>query len=703
MEQLKPFNVSILDPEEYIKRKECLPITSYAMYESSTDRFDPDGLYSEVIFGQIGSRERFIRRGYIDLHTKLITPHLYKQLVTLKSYYKEVLAGKQYAYYDPDLKDLVRTTKDDPNGDTGYQFFCSVYPKLKFSKSESDKRSTKIKLLDKYADRVFMSKYIVIPAAIRDVKIKDGRPESEAINKLYLGLLSLASAIPPEAGEDIVYDSIRFQMQCKIQQIYDYILNILNGKTGFNSAKYVRRAIVYGSRNVITAPQMIRVPSPTAPDMMKVDELEVPTFQALKALEPVAIYYLLRLFNRRFSGTALIPVINSKNLNLEMRRIDETEIKRYTTSDGLNDFINDMRDMHLHHKPFTLKLDKSEVYEEGTEFYPFIIYDRGDHIYQFTDIAAFREAYPKVSRYRDDNEKLRIMETYDMHDYVIEGTGVLYACGMNIVPEDVDVIFNPASYVRFVEFAKSRGVKADELGEYELVIDGIELHTKNNCYNVKTQAEWDKFIAEDVTIIGNHQYVKPEVLAARYRAMAGRPDRIKDKRKLEFFEDIIFDPSKIRPMTYLELAYTIAYKSAEGRHFLTTRYPVLNAYNQLPFKGKIMSTVPSRVIKYHYNPDAINLNDFYVILPEYPVLGANTKQSLSVHPTTLGLLDGDHDGDAMSLIAVMSEDANKEIAEYLNSTKSVIDVSGDLINGINSSGGAVINMSLFFCTYGSLE
>ena len=57
----------------------------------------------------------------------------------------------------------------------------------------------------------------------------------------------------------------------------------------------------------------------------------------------------------------------------------------------------------------------------------------------------------------------------------------------------------------------------------------------------------------------------------------------------------------------------------------------------------------------------------------------------------------------MSLIAVMSEDANKEIAEYLNSTKSVIDVSGDLINGINSSGGAVINMSLFFCTYGSLE
>lgn len=644
MEKLKPFNVSIIDPDEYIQRKECLPITSYAMYESSTERFDPDGLYSEVIFGQLGSKERFIRRGYIDLHTKLITPHLYKQIVTLKSYYKEVLAGKQYAYYDKDLKDLVRTTKDDPNGDTGYQFFCSVYPKLKFSETDSTKRSTKIELLDKYADRIFMSKYIVIPAAIRDVKIKDGRPESEAINKLYLGLLSLASAIPPEAGEDVVYDSIRYQMQLKVQQIYEYILNILNGKTGFNQAKYARRSIVYGSRNVITAPQMIRVQSPTSPNMMKVDELEIPTFQALKALTPVAINRLLTFFTIRFSGTSVIPVINSKTLNIEMRKIDENEIKKYTTSDGLNEFINDMRDIHLHHKPFTLKLDKSEVYETGTEFYPFMVYDRGEHIYQFTDIAAFKDAYPKVSRYRDDNDKLRIMETYDIHDYVIDGTGALYAFGMNIVPEDVDVILSPTSYTSFVEFAKSKGVEADKLGEYELVVDGIEIHTKNNCYGVKTQAEWDKFIANDVTIIGTHQYVKPEVLAGRYRAMAGRPDRLKDKRKLEFFEDIIYDPSKVRPLTYIELSYIVAHIASVNKHFLTTRYPVLNAYNLVPYKGKIMSTVPSRCIKYHFKPDAIGKNDEYRILPEYPVLNASTKQSLSVHPTALERLGGDHDG-----------------------------------------------------------
>lgn len=703
MEQLKPFNLTILDPDEYVERKECLPITSYAMYESSTERFHPDGLYSEVIFGQLGSRERFIRRGYIDLHTKLITPHLYKQIVTLKSYYKEVLAGKQYAYYDKDLKDLVCTTKDDPNGDTGYQFFCSMYPKIKFAESDSSKRSVKIELLNKYSDRVFMSKYIVIPAAIRDVKMKDGRPESEAINKLYLGLLSLASAIPDEAGEDIVYDSIRYQMQCKVQQIYDYIINILNGKTGFSQAKYARRGIVYGSRNVITAPQMIRVQSPSAPNMLAVDQLEIPTFQAAKALAPIVTYIIHNQFGMQFVNNSTIPVINSKTLKLELRKIDETDIKKYTTSDGINDFLNDMRDTHMHQLPITLKLAKSEVYEEGTEFYPFMIYDRGEHMYRFTDIEAFKDAYPKVSRYRDDNEKLKIMDVYDMHDYVIEGTGVLYACGMDIVPEDVDVIFSPECYTKFIEFAKSKGVKADELGEYELVIDGIELHTKNNCYGVKTQAEWDKFIASDVTVIGTHQYVKPEVLAGRYRAMAGRPDRIKDKRKLEFFEDIVYDPSKVRPLTYIEFTYIITYQASIGRHFLTTRYPVLNAYNMVPYKGKIMSTVPGRIVKYHLKPDAIGKNDEYVVLDEYPVIGAPTKLSLSVHPTALGRLGGDHDGDCMSLLAIMSEDANKELDDYINSTKSIIDVSGNLVNGIDSPGGAVINMSLFFCTYGSLE
>jgi len=706
MEKLAPFSMSIIETEEYVKRKECMPVTAYAMYEPSTERFHPDGLFSEVIFGQLGSSQRFIRRAYIDLHTKLITPHLFKQIMELKSYYRDILAGKQYAYFDPELKDLMRTTSDDPRGDTGYQFFVSNYPKIDFKETTSNKRSTKIKLLKKYKDRIFTTKYLVLPAAVRDVKIKDGRAESEAINKLYLGLMSLASAIPAEDGDDPVFDTIRYQMQCKIQEIYVYITTILNGKTGFNQTKYAARTIAYGSRNVITTPQMVRVDSPLSPNMMQPDDIEVPTFQALKVYAPLAIHYLnVNFFSQIFSNPneANIPLINSKTLQLEYHRVSDSELHKYTTNEGLNDVINDLRDVHLHKKPVAFELHRSEQVEPGTEFYAMLVYDNGDKIYWIRDLESFINGYSKTSRYRDDNEKLRVVEPYNTHDYVIEGTGSLYAYGMDIVPEDVDVIFNIPQYHEFIKLAESKGIEPDELGEYEMVVDGIEIHTKNCCYGVVNESAWEQLISNDVVTIGRHQYIKPEVLAARYRAMAGRPDRLKDKRKLEFFEDIIFDPDKVRPLTWLELGYTIACVCNVGKHMLSTRYPVTNLYNMVPYHGHIMSTIPSRIATIVVNPDAYEMNGRGLLLSEYPVIGAATKQSLSVHPITLAKYQGDHDGDALSLIALMSDEANKELEDYLQSSSSILDSAGNLRCGLDGSGGAVINMSLFFCTYHSLE
>lgn len=698
--------MSIIDTEEYVRRKDCMPVTSYAMYEPSTERFHPDGLYSEVIFGQLGSSQRFIKRAFIDLHTKVITPHLYKQIIELKSYYKDILAGKQYAYYDKDLKDLVRTTREDPNGDTGYQFFVENFPKIEFKYTDSRKRATKIKLLNKYKDRVFTTKYIVIPAALRDVKIKDGRAESEAINKLYLSLLSLSSAIPPEDGDDPVFDSIRYQIQCKIQEIYVYITTILNGKNGFNQKKYAAREVVYGSRNVITTPQMVRVASPDSPNMMQPDDIEVPTFQALKAYQPVAIHVMNKMFFNvifQSSTESNIPMINSKTLKLEYHRVSDSDLRKYTTSEGLNKVINDLRDVHIHHRPITFELHRDEKYEEGTEFYPYVVYDTGDEVYIVKDVDAFKTGYAKSSRYRDNNDKLKIMDQFDPRDYVLEGTSALYAYGMDIVPEDIDVVFSPQQYHDFVELAKSKGVKPDELNEYELTIDGIDIHTKNSCYGIVNEETWERFINEDVTTIGVHQYPKPEVLADRYRSMVGRPDRLKDTRKLKFFDSIIFDPSKIRPMTWLELGYITAYRANQGRHMLSTRYPVTNLYNLVPYHGHIMSTTPGRIVRLKYNPDAMDMNDYGVTLPEYPVYGGQSVQSMSVHPITLAKYEGDHDGDALSLIGIMSDDANRELEEYLQSNKSIIDINGKLRCGLDASGGAIINLSLFFCTYNSLE
>ena len=94
---LPPFNISIIDPKEYIPRKGLLPVTDHAIFELNTRRFHPEGFFSEVIFGQIGSRDRLMKKGYIDLKTEIINPHLFRQLVTLKGFYQDILSSKTYA------------------------------------------------------------------------------------------------------------------------------------------------------------------------------------------------------------------------------------------------------------------------------------------------------------------------------------------------------------------------------------------------------------------------------------------------------------------------------------------------------------------------------------------------------------------------------------------------------------------------------
>lgn len=644
MTKLAPFNITIIDPDEYIQRKQCLPVSSHSMYESSTDRFHPDGLYSEVIFGQLGSRERLIRRGFMYLRTTLISPHLYRQLITLKGFYRDILAGKQYAYFDKETKDFIRTSRDDPNAGTGYAFFLEHLDKLQFKPSASAQRNDKITLIDKYRDRLRITKFIILPAALRDVRIKDGRAESEKINKLYLNLLSLTKSLPEDAS-DPIFDPIRFQMQNKIQEIYEYIRDLIDDKHGFAQGKYAARDIVYGSRNVITSPLLTRTTAPDAPNTFSIDEVLIPLFEGLKSLVPIIVNVmttrlLATVFDRQSSVAALI---NPKTLRLEQVEVDSKSQTRYTTADGINDIINDFRDNAIHFQPVTAKLAQPVTIdgETITEYYVRLVYDTGGTILFVRDVDEFRQMYAKTYRYRDNNPYVHILENYPPEQYVIEGTGALYACGMEIEPQDIDVIMHPNMYSQFELLAKERRIEPDEFGDYEIMFGDIELHIKNNCYKVKTEADWEKFKQEQVIQIGEHFYIKPEVLAARYRAMAGKSERVlKDRRKLEFFNEIIFDPSKLRPMTYMELMYIACHIAMKGKHYTVTRHPVLNLFNIYPVKGHLVSTEPSRVVKVIINTNPL----IQATLDSYPIIGATSKQSLAVHPATLGHLDGDHDG-----------------------------------------------------------
>ena len=631
--QKAPFNVKILDPEEYIPRKNCLPVSSFSMYEPSSTRFHPDGLFSEVIFGQIGSSSRLIKRGYLDLHTKIITPHLFKQIVSMKkTLYTGIMNGTTYAYFDKQLKDFVKVEQDDPRADTGYSFFVNHIAKVKFQSTDSVTRENKIQLIDKYNDKLLIDKYLVLPAGLRDVKIKAGRPSSEAINKLYYGVLSLTNAIPDGYGEDPMYDPIRYQLQMKVVEVYDYILNIVNGKHGFGQGKYGARDVVYSNRNVITAAVMNTADNPDSGRVFSIEDLELPLFQAMKGATPLVIHWLgVLFFNQRFStGTNQIYLINPETLSAEFCTVTDADMKKFSTAEGLEKIINDFRNQENQFKPVTMNV----INEKGKEvpYYFGLIYDTGDTINVVSNVEDFKIAHSQQHRYKDEHPYLQYFEQHTnipTSEYITLGSVACYSYGMKIVPEDLDIVVSPEHLPKLEQLGD---VKRDTDGDLIIQLDTLELHVKNASHGIANKQKFDK-LKESCTKINTHTFFTAERLLKRYAEI----NRTKDKYKIKFLSSIVVDMTKLRPMTYVEMCYMATYRALYGRHVTATRYPVLEIHSLMVYKIHLMSTSVSREVTQSVNGRSI-------VYPEYPKLDSPVRASMSVHPSTLELYGGDHDG-----------------------------------------------------------
>jgi hypothetical protein len=138
------------------------------------------------------------------------------------------------------------------------------------------------------------------------------------------------------------------------------------------------------------------------------------------------------------------------------------------------------------------------------------------------------------------------------------------------------------------------------------------------------------------------------------------------------------DMLRVHPITWIETFYLITANAAKGRHGFVTRYPVLHDTSCYPTTIHVASTTPARVVT------LVNLLDPEaepIVYPEYPILGSPYLDTVVPHSARLSGLGGDFDGDTVSCNAVLSEEANKEIADYLASPRAVLDINRRLISG----------------------
>lgn len=141
------------------------------------------------------------------------------------------------------------------------------------------------------------------------------------------------------------------------------------------------------------------------------------------------------------------------------------------------------------------------------------------------------------------------------------------------------------------------------------------------------------------------------------------------------------DKKFVKPITYCELYYLALASDAAVTPVLNTRYPILGYGGIYPSYIYLRSTTKS--IPVNKLDAEWNISD--EILPEFPIRGQAFMNSMCVHPSHGARLDSDHDGDTMSLTAVLTDEGRAEIAELLHSSRYYVGMDGKMVFSASTS------------------
>lgn len=351
--------------------KVMTPVTAPDIFERGTHHFHPEGLYSTEIFGQVGSKERSKVFSYIDLKNEILHPLILEALNDLKkNLYLGIMAGSVKAIWSEEEKNFVKNDSDDAQ--TGFEFFMKHRKDIVHKETGSDERSIKIELLKRYEKESEMRYHLVMPAAFRDMEIKDNnqRVDNE-INDLYRRLIS-ATNVMINAQDKAPYDVPRWTVQRTARDIYDTIMRILKGKSGVMQKKYGRRTTRNSTRNVVTAmdPSSRYLKDPQNPTLKDTYISFIQTlFGALPyTLRGLKSGILEEVFPSGLEGDD-VWLVNPKTLKRELFELDSDTVDKYATTEGRKKLISRFFNKRLRNQPVMINGNYlALVYEDETTF-----------------------------------------------------------------------------------------------------------------------------------------------------------------------------------------------------------------------------------------------------------------------------------------------------------------------------------------------
>ncbi len=268
--------LKLLDVNDFAKGLKAVTSTEY--FTRTVGEWHPEGLFSEIIFGPVGSKERREKYSYIHLNSKVIHPTAYKLLIQLNRKLEQFLSSEITCILS-EKGELV----EDPNGTSGISAFIKMFPDMKI-RGESPTRDKVIRVLKKaYDDNLlFIDKTPVIPPAFRDAtEGDDGKWMFDPLNDKYLTIIRQAFQVRTTKSGPL-FDLLNFGLQKAVNDHDAFIKAKIGKKFGVIRANLLGKRVDFSGRAVITS-------GPT----LKVNEIGVPLRLAVSLFEPFIIYYIL--------------------------------------------------------------------------------------------------------------------------------------------------------------------------------------------------------------------------------------------------------------------------------------------------------------------------------------------------------------------------------------------------------------------------
>lgn len=331
------------------------PVTSLDIYDGASSEFHDQGLYSTTIFGRVGSDQRDSTFSYMDLKVEIFHPKIFRDLMSLKSLYKEIVTGRATAVFDPIVKDFVADTSD--KAETGYAFFVKHFQDIEFKKSKSPTRALVVEFINQWRKDA-MTRYIpVLPAGVRDIEISDnGVATKNEIHDLYYRVLSISNTIPVTRDmESPAFNIARNALTNTMVEIYELIEGMLAGKNGFILDKWAARRVVYGTRNVLTVmdTSIANLNDSNAPGF---DSTTLGLFQVIKGMTPLTIHYLRRMFGHLIqNGEGQAQLIDKETLRPKWVSLSPAARDTWSTRDGLMTVIDQYQTLEMRTRPVTIE------------------------------------------------------------------------------------------------------------------------------------------------------------------------------------------------------------------------------------------------------------------------------------------------------------------------------------------------------------